>query len=166
MSVNSRQPTLSGEEEDHMSVSQAAELQGCLDRQAILDLIYRYSDAVTRADFEQMATVFAPDAVWESPLLELRFENARSFIDFQTEGSARLDVLVQTPHSPVIALLDADGRPQRQQSTSSSEERRAMKARMGKREARSTSISAAFITTSSPRRTVGGSSPTGSSSHF
>ena len=55
-----------------------------------------------------MATVFAPGAVWESPLLELRFESARSLIDFQTEGSARLDVLVQTPHSPVISLLDAE----------------------------------------------------------
>jgi SnoaL-like domain len=91
-----------------MSVGQGAELQGWLDRQAILDLIYRYSDAVTRADFEQMTTVFAPDAVWESPLLELRFESARAFIDFQMEGAERAEVLVQTPHSPVIELLGAE----------------------------------------------------------
>ena len=91
-----------------MGVSQGAELQAWLDRHAILDLIHRYSDAVTRADFEQMATVFVADAVWESPLLDLRFETARSFIDFQIEGSASLDVLVQTPHSAVIELLGAD----------------------------------------------------------
>ena len=44
------------------------------DRDAIQQLIYRYSDAVTRADYEQMATVFAADAVWESPILGMHFE--------------------------------------------------------------------------------------------
>jgi ketosteroid isomerase-like protein len=47
------------------------------DRDAIQQLIYRYSDAVTRADYEQMATVFAADAVWESPILGMHFESAR-----------------------------------------------------------------------------------------
>ena len=47
------------------------------DRDTIQQLIYRYSDAVTRADYEQMATVFATDAVWESPILGMHFESAR-----------------------------------------------------------------------------------------
>ena len=72
------------------------------DRDAIQQLIFRYSDAVTRADYEQMATVFAADAVWESPILEMHFESAREFIDFQIEGSTALDVLIQTAAGPVV----------------------------------------------------------------
>jgi hypothetical protein len=83
-------------------------LSAWVDRDAIRDLIFRYSDAVTRADYEQMMTVFAPDAVWESPLLQMRFESARSFIEFQIEGSTGLDVLIQTSHNPVIELLSRD----------------------------------------------------------
>ena len=90
------------------TTSQGLELQAWLDRLAIQDLIYRYSDAVTRADYEQMAMVFAPDALWESPLLELRFETARAFIDFQMEGNPDLAVLIQTPHSPLIEMLSVD----------------------------------------------------------
>ena len=78
------------------------------DRDAIQQLIYRYSDAVTRADYEQMATVFAADAVWESPILGMHFESAREFIDFQIEGSTALDVLIQTAANPVIDLLGPD----------------------------------------------------------
>ena len=75
------------------------------DRDQIQQLIYRYSDAVTRADYEQMATVFAADAVWESPILEMHFETAREFIDFQIAGSTALDVLIQTAAGSVIELL-------------------------------------------------------------
>src|SRR6478609_4196678 len=78
------------------------------DRDAIQQLIYRYSDAVARADYEQMATVFAPDAVWESPILGMYFETAREFIDFQIEGSTALDVLIQTASGPVVELLGPD----------------------------------------------------------
>jgi hypothetical protein len=78
------------------------------DLKAIEQLIYRYADAVTRADYEQMATVFAADAVWESPILGMHFESAREFIDFQIEGSTALDVLIQTAAGPVIELLGPD----------------------------------------------------------
>jgi hypothetical protein len=78
------------------------------DRDAIQQLIYRYSDSVTRADYEQMATVFAADAVWESPLLEMHFETAREFIDFQIDASTALDVLIQTAAGPVVELLGPD----------------------------------------------------------
>ena len=80
----------------------------CEDRDAIQQLIYRYSDAVTRADYEQMATVFAADAVWESPTLGMHFQTAREFIDFQSEASTALDVLIQTASGPVIELLGPD----------------------------------------------------------
>jgi hypothetical protein len=78
------------------------------DRDAIQQLIYRYSDAVTRADYEQMATVFAADAVWESPILGMHFETAREFIDFQSDGSTGLEVLIQTASNPVIDLVAGD----------------------------------------------------------
>ncbi len=78
------------------------------DRNAIEQLIYRYSDAVTRADYVQMATEFAHDAVWESPILGMHFDTAREFIDFQAEGSTALDVLIQTASNPVVDLLAGD----------------------------------------------------------
>jgi hypothetical protein len=78
------------------------------DRDAIQQLIYRYSDAVTRADYEQMATVFAADAVWHSPILGMHFDAAREFIDSQADGSTALDVLIQTASNPAIDLLGPD----------------------------------------------------------
>ena len=89
-----------------MSGGDDRRLRDWLDRLDIQNLIHRYSDAVTRADYEQMATVFAPDALWESPLLGMRFESAQEFIDFQREGNPSLAVLIQTPHSPVVELVD------------------------------------------------------------
>jgi hypothetical protein len=53
-----------------------------LDRPAIQDLIYRYSDAVTRADWVQCEAVFAPDAIRESPILGMRYENRASFMKY------------------------------------------------------------------------------------
>ena len=91
-----------------MSRASDAEVREWLDRLAIQDLIHRYSDAVTRADYEQMATVFASDAVWESPLLGMRYEQASDFIAMQIEGNDSLDVLIQTAHNPVITLDASD----------------------------------------------------------
>jgi hypothetical protein len=75
-----------------------------IERLAIADLIYRYSDAVTRADWDQMEEVFAPDSIWESPALGMRFESARTFRDYlaDTTGS---DLLIQTAHPPVIRFV-------------------------------------------------------------
>jgi ketosteroid isomerase-like protein len=84
------------------------EVRALLDRAAIRDVIDRYSDAVTRGDHDRMATLFAPDAVWESPALGLHFDRASEFIDMQIEGSPRMDVLIQTAHNPVIELEAGD----------------------------------------------------------
>jgi hypothetical protein len=74
-----------------------------IDRLAIADLIYRYSDGVTRGDWDQVEAVFAPDAIWESPVLGMRYESARSFREFME--STTFELLIQTPHAPVIRLL-------------------------------------------------------------
>jgi hypothetical protein len=83
------------------------ELRAWLDRLAIQDLIYRYSDALNRADWEQCESVFARDAIWESPALGLRFENADSFVEM-LRGTSTMEFLIQTPHAPVIRLVSAD----------------------------------------------------------
>lgn len=53
------------------------EVRAWLDRLAIQDLIYRYSDAVTRADWKQAAALFASHAVgkprrWDSDATALQ----------------------------------------------------------------------------------------------
>ena len=84
-----------------------------LDRLAIMDAINRYSDSVTRGDYEHTAELFAPDAVWEERGGE-HFETADEFVTYLVEGSATLEVLIQTPHSSVIVFtgaLELDGGP-------------------------------------------------------
>jgi hypothetical protein len=84
-----------------------------MDHLAIQALIYRYSDAVTRADWDQCEAVFAPDAIWESPALDMRYEGAPAFLDMLSQTSSASELLIQTPHAPVIHLL----RPDRAQAT-------------------------------------------------
>ncbi len=85
-----------------------AEIREWLDRCAITDLIHRYSDAVTRADWTQCAEVFSPDVLWESPVLGLRYESRDEFLDTLRPTTA-FDILIQTPHAPVVTFTGADG---------------------------------------------------------
>ncbi|MEO3758564.1 nuclear transport factor 2 family protein [Mycobacterium sp. B14F4] len=78
-----------------------------LDRASIQDLIYRYSDAVTRADWKQCEAVFAPDAIWESPVLGLRYESREEFLATLRPTTA-FDLLIQTPHAPVVTLVGSN----------------------------------------------------------
>jgi hypothetical protein len=82
----------------------ATDVRAWIDRLAITDLIHRYSDAVTRADWAQCEPLYAPDAVWESPLLDMHFDGARAFLDFLAASTRNLDVLIQTASSPVVRL--------------------------------------------------------------
>jgi len=71
-----------------------------VDKLAIQELIYRYSDSINRGDIEATESVFAAGAIWESPLLGMHFETARAFCAFLASNSAGVDLLIQTPHSP------------------------------------------------------------------
>jgi ketosteroid isomerase-like protein len=71
---------------------------------AIAALINRYSDSVTRAHWDQTRSMFAPDAIWESPALGLRFEGAQAFRDFLVQTSGN-DLLILTAQPPVIRLV-------------------------------------------------------------
>jgi hypothetical protein len=92
-----------------MSTVDDADVRAWIDRQAIEDLIHRYSDAVTRADWDQHEAVFAPDAILEvaSPF-DFRAEGARAIREQTSIGSARLDFLIQTVDSSVIRLSGPD----------------------------------------------------------
>lgn len=83
------------------------ELREWLDRLAIQDLVNRYSDAVTRADWEQCADAYAPDAVWESPGLGLRYESRDAFLE-TLRATSMSDLLIQTAHNSVIKLTASD----------------------------------------------------------
>jgi hypothetical protein len=79
------------------------EVREWLDRLAIQDLIHRYSDAVTRADWLQCEAVFAVDVIWESPILGMRYESRTSFLE-TLRATSSYDLLIQTPHSSVVTF--------------------------------------------------------------
>ena len=76
-----------------------------IERLAIADLINRYADSVTRADWDQAGSIFAPDAIWESPGMGLRFENRAEFLEAVKAASG---FLLQTLSSPLIRLTGLD----------------------------------------------------------
>jgi hypothetical protein len=74
----------------------------------IQQLIYRYFDAVNRGDLEMIRTLFSDDAVWEEPLFGLRQESADGYVEFFRNATATAELLIITPHCPVIRLISAD----------------------------------------------------------
>jgi hypothetical protein len=83
-----------------------AETREWLDRLEIQDLIHRYSDGVTRADWQQCEAVFTPDAIWESSALGIRCEDRASFMEI-LRATSSYDLLIQTAHTAVITMIDA-----------------------------------------------------------
>lgn len=86
-----------------MATVQEAE-RAWIDRLEVIDLIHRYSNGVTRRAWGEVEALFAPEAVWESPEFGLHFENPRDFVTSLAEAST--EVLIQTPHGPVVELVD------------------------------------------------------------
>jgi ketosteroid isomerase-like protein len=82
------------------------QLQRWVHKCAIQELIYRYSSSVNRADWDDTIKLYAPNAVWESPVLGMRFETAAAFVDNLRNSTPTTDILVQTASSPVITLVD------------------------------------------------------------
>jgi len=83
------------------------ELRAWLDHLAIQGLINRHCDAVTRADWQQLEALYAPEAIWEIPALGLRYDGVTALVEMLQETST-FDVLILTPHAPVISLIDSD----------------------------------------------------------
>jgi ketosteroid isomerase-like protein len=74
------------------------------DRLAVQDLINRYSDAVSRGDFDFVATLFTDNAVWKcGPPFNLHFEG-EAIASSLMAAVAAFDMLVQTSAGSVIDL--------------------------------------------------------------
>jgi hypothetical protein len=78
--------------------------QSWSDKLDIQALIYRYSDSINRNDIAATESVFAPNAIWESPVFGMYFSSAREFCDFLNLNGSGLELLIQTPHCPVVTI--------------------------------------------------------------
>lgn len=79
------------------------------DRQAIIALAHRYCDAITRNDWDQHESCFAPDAVWEVGAPANRRLEGASGIRAGTEAAiSSFDFIVQNICSVVIDLETSD----------------------------------------------------------
>jgi hypothetical protein len=77
-----------------------------LDHLAIVDLLYRYSDSVTRGDLDRDEELFTPDAVIEiGAPFAARIEGSEAIARWRQGASATLELLVHTTYSPVVRLL-------------------------------------------------------------
>jgi hypothetical protein len=88
---------------------ESSEVRTWIDKLAIAELINRYSDATTRADWAQLEAVFAPDAVLEvSSPFDFRAEGAAEIRTVMSGGSDRVDFLIHRVDSVVVDLHSAD----------------------------------------------------------
>ena len=75
------------------------------DRQQIIDLVHRYSDAVTRKDRQQWSATWAPDSRWD--LGKGHTTTGRDeIVDFWQSSVDQLDIVVQLVHNGTV---DVDG---------------------------------------------------------
>jgi hypothetical protein len=73
------------------------------DRDEILDLLHRYSDAVCRKDREQWAATWADDAVWD--LGKGRFVSGKAdIVDLWQRSVDQLNVVVQMMHNGAVSV--------------------------------------------------------------
>jgi uncharacterized protein (TIGR02246 family) len=75
------------------------------DRFAIRELIDRWSDAVNERDWEQFATCFTENGVWDvGAPFNMRFEGSKSIVDDVSGLIMAQQIVVQMPHAAVIKL--------------------------------------------------------------
>lgn len=79
-----------------------------IDKLEIQDLINRYADGVNRADWEQVRSVYADHAVWESPALGMHYATADEFCAMLAQTQSTSQLLIQTTHSTVVRLTPPD----------------------------------------------------------
>jgi TusA-related sulfurtransferase len=87
----------------------ANELANWLDKLAIQELIYTYSDAASRGDWDVFATLFTADAVWEvAAPVDSRVVGAEEIVRTARTNVDAEDFLVQMTHGAVITLHGDD----------------------------------------------------------
>jgi len=80
-----------------------------VDQLEICELAVRFSDAVTRGDWDQFEAVFTPDAVWEeSEPFAATLVGARGIRESVAASMAGVDLYVQMPHHTVVTRLERD----------------------------------------------------------
>jgi len=74
-----------------------------VEKLAIQELIYRYTDALNREAWDEFEATFAPDATWEiGAPAPLRAEGARGIRDAIAERVTPLELLTQIAMNPVV----------------------------------------------------------------
>ena len=86
-----------------------SEITAWIDKLAIQELIYRYSDAASRGDWDSFATLWTPDALWEvAPPVDSRVVGAPAIVETVIKNLTGEDFLLQMTHGAVITLQGDD----------------------------------------------------------
>ena len=78
-----------------------------IDEIAIQQLIKKYTEGASRADYEQVASVYAPDGVWELPAFQVKFEGREAIKKGMADFLATMDYLIQI-NAPAWIQIDGD----------------------------------------------------------
>jgi hypothetical protein len=77
------------------------------DEFAIQETINRYSEAASRADWEQVLSTYLPEGVWEIPALNAKFEGRRALREGLMQFAGPMDYIVQL-NAPALIRLHSD----------------------------------------------------------
>lgn len=66
-----------------------------IDEIAIQQLINKYTEGASRADYEQVASVYAPDGVWHLPAFQMSFEGREAIKKGMADFLVAMDYLIQ-----------------------------------------------------------------------
>lgn len=77
------------------------------DELAIQQVINSYSEGGSRGDWDQVASTFTPDGIWEVLVFSVKFEGRDAIRDAQASFAAPMDYLVQA-NSPGVITVNGD----------------------------------------------------------
>lgn len=78
-----------------------------IDEIAIQQLINKYTEGASRADYDQVASVYAPDGVWNLPVYNLSFKGRDAITKGMSDFLVAMDYLIQI-NSPAWIQIDGD----------------------------------------------------------
>jgi len=85
---------------------QAADIQALIDKQAIAELVFGYSRAVDRKDFELLRSLYTEDGFDDHG--GLYCGPAAGYVDWLEQAMASCDITTHSVHNHLIALQSAD----------------------------------------------------------
>jgi ketosteroid isomerase-like protein len=78
-----------------------------LDQIAIQQLLNKYTDGCSRADWDQVMATFLPDGIWEVPVLDARFEGHAAIRAAMAGFAGQMAYFVQL-NSPATITVEGD----------------------------------------------------------